>query len=179
MYCLHPQLFPNRQGDMNQLRQAIFGSQHGTPTGTPQPENPATQPSLAVPPTAPSIDGSELDRINSSLNMATEVQAAQPATLTPAEVNGLKEAQKEGQTVACPDPSAHQHPNATLQDHASKAALYVTHPERATNVRDMNPLGPDGKLSSAGMSSRHSPVTTECQASLSRGLMSPMLDKTS
>lgn len=59
----------------------------------------------------------------------------------------------------CPDPSAHQksHQSKGLQDQAATAALYVTHPERGTNVRDMNPLGPDGKLSSAG--SRAFPLT--------------------
>ncbi|KAK3068974.1 hypothetical protein LTS18_000466, partial [Coniosporium uncinatum] len=51
-------------------------------------------------------------------------------------------------TVPCPDPSAHGH-DQTLQNQASKAALYSTHPERATSVRSTNPLGPDGKLSSA------------------------------
>ncbi|KAF2084139.1 hypothetical protein K490DRAFT_49881 [Saccharata proteae CBS 121410] len=48
--------------------------------------------------------------------------------------------------LPCPDPSAHHVKDKRLQDHASTAALYATHPERAPKV---NPLGPDGKLSSA------------------------------
>ncbi|KAF2141730.1 uncharacterized protein K452DRAFT_358829 [Aplosporella prunicola CBS 121167] len=46
----------------------------------------------------------------------------------------------------CPDPSAHVKDTATrLQDQASTAALYVTRP----GPPQINPLGPDGKLSSA------------------------------
>lgn len=48
--------------------------------------------------------------------------------------------------MRCPDPSAHKTKNTTLQDHASAAALYSTNAARA-NAR--NPLGADGKLSSA------------------------------
>lgn len=85
--------------------------------------------------------------------MATEVQSQQPASFAEQQqgVDGVKAAHGQGQAIACPDPSAHQ-PDGShkLSDQASKAALYVTHPERATNVRNMNPLGPDGKLSSAG-----------------------------
>ena len=54
----------------------------------------------------------------------------------------------------CPDPSAHDRDSSRLQDQASKAALYVTHPERDTepNAPERpSALGPDGKLSSAGM----------------------------
>jgi hypothetical protein len=54
--------------------------------------------------------------------------------------------------MACPDPSVHEKhkKQKMLQDQAADAALYVTHPERATNVRDpINPLDADGKLSSA------------------------------
>jgi len=51
----------------------------------------------------------------------------------------------------CPDPSAHEKSNK-LSEQASTAALYVTHPERATETRTEarsgNPLDPDGKLSS-------------------------------
>lgn len=53
--------------------------------------------------------------------------------------------------VPCPDPSVHEKTHGGLQDQAASAALYVTHPEKGTNPRAMNPLGPDGKLSSAGM----------------------------
>ncbi|KAF1963947.1 hypothetical protein BU23DRAFT_576065 [Bimuria novae-zelandiae CBS 107.79] len=48
--------------------------------------------------------------------------------------------------MRCPDPSAHKTKNSTLQDHASAAALYSTKPSK-TSTR--NPLGTDGKLSSA------------------------------
>ncbi|CAK3845167.1 Hypothetical predicted protein [Lecanosticta acicola] len=53
--------------------------------------------------------------------------------------------------MPCPDPSVHQHQNK-LSEQASTAALYVTHPERASDrghseTRE-NPLGADGKLSS-------------------------------
>ncbi|KAF1360128.1 hypothetical protein EJ07DRAFT_155135 [Lizonia empirigonia] len=51
--------------------------------------------------------------------------------------------------MRCPDPSAHvyqSHSNA-LQNQASAAALYSTKP--ASEKQRINPLGPDGKLSSA------------------------------
>ncbi|OAG00670.1 uncharacterized protein CC84DRAFT_1168728 [Paraphaeosphaeria sporulosa] len=47
--------------------------------------------------------------------------------------------------MRCPDPSAHKTKNTTLQDHASAAALYSTNSAKANR----NPLGADGKLSSA------------------------------
>lgn len=54
-------------------------------------------------------------------------------------------------SMRCPDPSAHDKTNkSTLQDQASAAALYSTNPGRKDNLRD--PLGPDGKLSSASKS---------------------------
>ncbi|KAL1643468.1 Eisosome assembly protein [Diplodia intermedia] len=56
--------------------------------------------------------------------------------------------------MACPDPSAHAR-NKRLQEQASTAALYVTQPERPTNIEQQGPLGPDGKLSSASMRPRH------------------------
>lgn len=52
--------------------------------------------------------------------------------------------------MACPDPSAHGR-DKKLQEQASTAALYVTHPDRATNIEQKSPLGSDGKLSSASM----------------------------
>ncbi|KAF2652092.1 hypothetical protein K491DRAFT_605612 [Lophiostoma macrostomum CBS 122681] len=55
--------------------------------------------------------------------------------------------------MRCPDPSAHQTKDRTLQDHASAAALYSTGATkgntRESAPRDVNPLGADGKLSSA------------------------------
>ncbi|KAF2728369.1 hypothetical protein EJ04DRAFT_516662 [Polyplosphaeria fusca] len=52
-------------------------------------------------------------------------------------------------SIRCPDPSAHTTKSNTLQDQASAAALYITNPARGSNTRDANPLGTDGKLSSA------------------------------
>ncbi|KAF2630674.1 hypothetical protein BU25DRAFT_407953 [Macroventuria anomochaeta] len=51
--------------------------------------------------------------------------------------------------MRCPDPSAHVHQshNNALQNQASAAALYSTRP--ANEKQKINPLGPDGKLSSA------------------------------
>lgn len=53
--------------------------------------------------------------------------------------------------VPCPDPSVHEHHNK-LSEQASTAALYVTHQGRQTETHgasaQVNPLGPDGKLSS-------------------------------
>ncbi|KAF2259189.1 hypothetical protein CC78DRAFT_537297 [Lojkania enalia] len=51
--------------------------------------------------------------------------------------------------MTCPDPSAHQIKSTTLQDQASAAALYSTNPSKGTNTRQANPLGTDGRLSSA------------------------------
>ncbi|KAH7062368.1 hypothetical protein B0J12DRAFT_615910, partial [Macrophomina phaseolina] len=50
--------------------------------------------------------------------------------------------------VACPDPAAHGR-DKRLQEQASTAALYVTNPERASNLQRNDHLSPDGKLSSA------------------------------
>jgi hypothetical protein len=58
-----------------------------------------------------------------------------------------------GKQLVCPDPSAHEHPHhqqKRLQDQSASTALYVTHPEPRSNAHSINPLGPDGKLSSAG-----------------------------
>ncbi|KAF2098950.1 hypothetical protein NA57DRAFT_76183 [Rhizodiscina lignyota] len=156
MYCLHPQLFPTREVDMNQLRAAVFGSHNGTPTASPPIEHPATQPSLARDDSA-TTTGAPVDVIEEELeqsaNMATDTED-KPATLTGEEVEGLQAAQNQGHSIACPDPSVHQQQEAAtkLQEQASKAALYVTtsNQEKIINVRDVNPLGPDGKLSSAG-----------------------------
>lgn len=54
--------------------------------------------------------------------------------------------------MRCPDPSAHLHQsqNNALQNQASAAALYSTRP--ASEKQKINPLGPDGKLSSASKS---------------------------
>ncbi|KAF2854617.1 hypothetical protein T440DRAFT_464755 [Plenodomus tracheiphilus IPT5] len=56
--------------------------------------------------------------------------------------------------MRCPDPSAHQAKSSALQNQASAAALYSTNPARAadgrsTTTHPINPLGADGKLSSA------------------------------
>ncbi|KAF2031807.1 hypothetical protein EK21DRAFT_87837 [Setomelanomma holmii] len=51
-------------------------------------------------------------------------------------------------SMRCPDPSAHQTKGHALQDQASAAALYSTN-HKAKDARSVNPLGPDGKLSSA------------------------------
>ena len=54
-------------------------------------------------------------------------------------------------SMRCPDPSAHQTKNSALQNQASAAALYSTtpHTSKGHEARGVNPLGPDGKLSSA------------------------------
>ncbi|KAF1945427.1 hypothetical protein EJ02DRAFT_500692 [Clathrospora elynae] len=60
---------------------------------------------------------------------------------TPAETN-----------MRCPDPSAHQTKHSALQNQASAAALYSTNPSSSTKAnvsRSINPLGADGRLSSA------------------------------
>jgi len=55
--------------------------------------------------------------------------------------------------MRCPDPSAHQHPKTSaLQNQASAAALYSHNhgsPAKANVSKPINPLGADGKLSSA------------------------------
>ncbi|EMD61944.1 hypothetical protein COCSADRAFT_173342 [Bipolaris sorokiniana ND90Pr] len=56
-------------------------------------------------------------------------------------------------TMRCPDPSVHHTNSNALQNQASAAALYShnpTSPAKANESRPMNPLGSDGKLSSAG-----------------------------
>jgi hypothetical protein len=54
--------------------------------------------------------------------------------------------------LVCPDPSVHENfdQQKRLQEQSANVALHVSHPGRATNVRGINLLGPDGKLSSAG-----------------------------
>jgi hypothetical protein len=56
--------------------------------------------------------------------------------------------------MRCPDPSAHLHQpkNSALQNQASAAALYShnhSSPAKANVAKPINPLGADGKLSSA------------------------------
>lgn len=54
--------------------------------------------------------------------------------------------------MRCPDPAAHQGKSSALQNQASAAALYSTNSARTSNARTAvanNPLGADGKLSSA------------------------------
>jgi hypothetical protein len=55
-------------------------------------------------------------------------------------------------TMRCPDPSAHQIKDSALQNQASAAALYSTNPSKGHQAQGINPLGPDGKLSSASKS---------------------------
>jgi hypothetical protein len=52
--------------------------------------------------------------------------------------------------MRCPDPSAHHTKSSALQNQASAAALYSTNPSKGHQHQTLiNPLGPDGKLSSA------------------------------
>jgi len=55
--------------------------------------------------------------------------------------------------IRCPDPTAHKSKNSALQNQASAAALYSINPARTSDARiattSNNPLGADGKLSSA------------------------------
>jgi hypothetical protein len=53
--------------------------------------------------------------------------------------------------MASPDLSAHDEASRekTLQSHDATAASYVTHHGRDTKIRDINPFGPDGRLSAA------------------------------
>jgi len=77
--------------------------------------------------------------------MATQTQTA-PSDAGGTSLKGVGTTNvPEGASMPCPDPSAHQTKNTTLQDQASAAALYSTNLSR-TSTRD--PLGPDGKLSS-------------------------------
>jgi hypothetical protein len=54
-------------------------------------------------------------------------------------------------SMRCPDPSAHHTKSSALQNQASAAALYSTNPSKGhqQQTQSINPLGPDGKLSSA------------------------------
>ncbi|KAF1845879.1 uncharacterized protein K460DRAFT_338575 [Cucurbitaria berberidis CBS 394.84] len=58
-----------------------------------------------------------------------------------------------GTSMPCPDPSAHHTKNSALQNQASAAALYSSShshgPIKGSEARSVNPLGPDGKLSSS------------------------------
>ncbi|CAO2649114.1 Nn.00g100630.m01.CDS01 [Neocucurbitaria sp. VM-36] len=70
------------------------------------------------------------------------------------EVRAQPKSSSAGTSMRCPDPSAHQTKNSALQNHASAAALYSTSSNstsspKAKEARSVNPLGPDGKLSSA------------------------------
>jgi hypothetical protein len=58
--------------------------------------------------------------------------------------------------MRCPDPSAHHTHNSALQNQASAAALYSTNSSKGHQhqAQSINPLGPDGKLSSASEQSR-------------------------
>jgi len=59
--------------------------------------------------------------------------------------------------IASPDSGA-RNPDVRLQEHASRAALYVTHPARGAadaHNRNHNPRDVDQKLSSAGCKALH------------------------
>ncbi|KAH9860509.1 hypothetical protein J1614_011840 [Plenodomus biglobosus] len=83
---------------------------------------------------------------------------ATAAVTQPAPLTGTEEAVPHKAStdtgMRCPDPSAHQVKGSALQNQASAAALYSTNPARTTDARTTaaaanNPLGADGKLSSA------------------------------
>jgi len=85
--------------------------------------------------------------------MASTANAPQaPAGSGPNRITEHTAPPNDAEGMRCPDPSAHQHPkNSALQNQASAAALYSTKPgaSKGQEARDINPLGPDGKLSSA------------------------------
>ncbi|KAH7077134.1 hypothetical protein FB567DRAFT_143124 [Paraphoma chrysanthemicola] len=67
---------------------------------------------------------------------------------SPRITDGAAPSRSADTNMRCPDPSAHQTRGHSLQDQASAAALYSTN-HKAKDARSINPLGPDGKLSSA------------------------------
>ncbi|KAF1949633.1 hypothetical protein CC80DRAFT_497381 [Byssothecium circinans] len=81
-------------------------------------------------------------------SMAMQTQATPNGTHTVAFQNDVGSPVQSSEDMRCPDPSAHHKATkeAALQNQASAAALYSTGNAKA-NTR--NPLGPDGKLSSA------------------------------
>lgn len=85
--------------------------------------------------------------------MATETQIPPSAAKTSSlkAQSALSSNDSTAHSMRCPDPSAHQTKSTSLQDQASAAALYSTRPHSKTKTagRDVNILGPDGKLSSA------------------------------
>lgn len=63
--------------------------------------------------------------------------------------HGLKESSVHD--LRCPDPSAHQTKDTSLQDHAAAEAFHHQgSSDRHADEHRVDPLGPDGKLSSAG-----------------------------
>lgn len=128
---------------MNSLRSALFGSDDQSSDATPSIEHRASNQNPHDPAAGASADVQEDD-------MATAVEPTLPG-----KSEQTLDGSKGGDSIACPDPSVHEKDAgaARLQDQASKAALYVTHPENATDTGPPNidALGPDGKLSSAGM----------------------------
>ncbi|KAF2684976.1 hypothetical protein K458DRAFT_29283 [Lentithecium fluviatile CBS 122367] len=83
--------------------------------------------------------------------MATQTHTA-PNDAGTRELNDGAGTTTNGASMRCPDPSAHRTKDSTLQDQASAAALYSTNPTKAA---PRNPLGADGKLSSATTSLKH------------------------
>ena len=82
---------------------------------------------------------------------ASAPHAAESGPLKKAEFAAPPKPSSAGTSMRCPDPSAHQTKNSALQNQASAAALYSTNPgpAKAHEAHSVNPLGPDGKLSSA------------------------------
>jgi len=88
----------------------------------------------------------------------TALAASAPPTADSRPLKGTEEAappRSSAETnMRCPDPSAHSHQskNSALQNQASAAALYSHNhggPAKANVAKPINPLGADGKLSSA------------------------------
>lgn len=77
--------------------------------------------------------------------MATQTQTAPNNAHAVALKDGAESKMLDEESMRCPDPSAHKTKDSALQDQASAAALYTNLMKATTG----NPLGPDGKLSSA------------------------------
>ncbi|KAF2499447.1 hypothetical protein BU16DRAFT_480196 [Lophium mytilinum] len=85
--------------------------------------------------------------------MATQTQTSNDASKAPlpGDHHSHSQANGAGPDMKCPDPSAHSTKGSALQNQASNAALYATHPERGSNPRESKGslLDSNGKLSSA------------------------------
>jgi hypothetical protein len=139
---------------MNSLRNTFFGSQQPS-------SDPATiGDSHARRDHDPTRTAAGASEPTQDVDMATDVRSGGAAVAEGAKV--------EETAVPCPDPSVHESTarSAKLQDQASKAALYVTQPEKTTEAYKVDALGPDGKLSSAGMTCSSSVGRRTCATSL-------------